>query len=58
MRKEVISILEDELNMKDFFAFAIDNISKYGDTDIFPFPIENHIFYDKKEETIKLFHCL
>lgn len=34
----------------DLFDLAIDNISRYGDTDIFPFPIENALFYDKKEE--------
>ena len=28
---------------------ATQNIAHYGDTDIFPFPTENHIFYDKSE---------
>jgi hypothetical protein len=27
---------------------ALNNISKFGDTDIFPFPIENMMFYDKE----------
>lgn len=30
----------------DFKNLAVCNISKYGDTDIFPFPIENALFYD------------
>jgi len=30
----------------DYFKMAVDNISKFGDTDIFPFPIENSLFYD------------
>ncbi|TNE53864.1 MAG: RNA-directed DNA polymerase [Bacteroidetes bacterium] len=34
----------------DHFRLAIDNISKFGDTDIFPFPIENALFYDKPNE--------
>jgi hypothetical protein len=34
----------------DLFDLAIDNISRYGDTDIFPFPIENFLFYDKKDD--------
>jgi hypothetical protein len=42
--------------MKSNFKFAIDNIIKYGDTDIFPFPIENHIFYDLKDKTIELLY--
>lgn len=29
---------------------AIANIAKYGDTDIFPYPIEKLIFYDKPNE--------
>lgn len=36
--------------MRKFFERAIDNVVKFGDTDIFPFPIENHIFFDKKTE--------
>jgi hypothetical protein len=42
------------MDMKQNFDLAIENITKYGDTDIFPFPIENHIFYDKKQETASL----
>lgn len=29
---------------------AAKNIAAYGDTDIFPFPTENHIFFDKSKE--------
>lgn len=35
--------------MRVFFSAAVDNIYKHGDTDIFPFPIENRIIYDQKE---------
>jgi hypothetical protein len=28
---------------------SLKNIANYGDTDIFPFPFENYIFYDKPE---------
>lgn len=37
---------------KKTIGLAIDNVTKYGDTDIFPFPIENHIFFDRKKEII------
>lgn len=40
--------------MREYFERAIANIIKHGDTDIFPYPIENLIFYDKKQETIDL----
>lgn len=35
-------------------AFAVENIIRYGDTDIFPYPLERQLFRDKKEETIDL----
>ncbi len=40
--------------MDKYFELAIDNITKYGDTDIFPFPLENLILYDNKAQTIEL----
>lgn len=40
--------------MKNFFEFAVNNIVKYGDTDILPFPIENLISYDLREKTVEL----
>lgn len=46
--------------MKDFIKnaleLAVDNIIKFGDTDVFPYPIENRIFYDSKPEILKLLH--
>ena len=40
----------------DYLKLAIKNISNYGDTDIFPFPMENSLFYDlanKVEELVR-----
>ncbi len=31
---------------------ALNNIDKYGDTDIFPYPIEKYIFYDSRKEVL------
>jgi hypothetical protein len=39
--------------MEESFKKALENIAKYGDTDIFPFPIETHIFFDKNSETLE-----
>src|SRR5690348_6246297 len=33
---------------------AVENISAWGDTDVFPFPVENHILHDQSEEVIQL----
>lgn len=33
---------------------AIQNVIKHGDTDIFPFPFENHAFFDKQADAVKL----
>lgn len=32
---------------------ALKNITQFGDTDIFPFPFENHVFYDYSEEMLQ-----
>jgi reverse transcriptase-like protein len=33
---------------------AVQNVIKHGDTDIFPFPFENHAFFDKETEVVEL----
>ncbi|WP_415754402.1 hypothetical protein [Pseudomonas leptonychotis] len=38
----------------DTFELAIKNIAKFGDTDIFPYPIENHIFNDMSVDVIEI----
>jgi hypothetical protein len=35
-------------------AKAIENVVKHGDTDIFPFPFENHAFFDKQTQITDL----
>lgn len=40
--------------MKRFFERAIANITTYGDTDIFPFPVENLVLFDKRVDTVDL----
>jgi len=40
--------------MEKFFQRALLNISQFGDTDIFPFPFENHVLFDKPAESIQL----
>lgn len=35
-----------------FLKLAVRNIAKYGDTDIFPFPIENYMFFDCEQLVI------
>lgn len=36
------------------FRRAVSNIASWGDTDVFPFPIENHIFHDMTEQAVSL----
>jgi Reverse transcriptase (RNA-dependent DNA polymerase) len=38
------------MTSKDDFVFALENISRWGDTDVFPFAPENHILFDKSSE--------
>jgi hypothetical protein len=39
---------------KQAASLAVQNIIKHGDTDIFPFPFENHAFFDRQTEIIDL----
>ncbi|MFZ6649016.1 RNA-directed DNA polymerase [Undibacterium sp. TJN25] len=40
--------------MENAFRAAVQNIARHGDTDVFPFPIENHVFFDKTEAVVAL----
>lgn len=40
--------------MQNFFRAAIENVYRHGDTDIFPFPIENRILHDRMEQVLPL----
>ena len=42
------------LDINEAIARALRNIAKFGDTDIFPFLFERHVFYDSREECQKL----
>jgi hypothetical protein len=33
---------------------AIDNIAAWGDTDVFPLPPENHVFFDRPDDVVAL----
>ncbi|MEV6286483.1 RNA-directed DNA polymerase [Kribbella sp. NPDC051770] len=40
------------------FKRAILNVAGWGDTDVFPFPIENHIFYDLPDDVLGALRAL
>jgi hypothetical protein len=42
------------MSMEKHFQAAIDNITHLGDTDVLPFPIENQIFFDKRNDAVQL----
>lgn len=39
--------------IKDAFRKAVQNVAEHGDTDVFPFPVENHVFHDKQDEVVQ-----
>ncbi|MFQ1783312.1 RNA-directed DNA polymerase [Aeromonas veronii] len=39
---------------REFLKKSVENIINHGDTDIFPFPVENLLFFDKKTEFIDI----
>lgn len=40
--------------MKDSFSKAVANITKHGDTDVFPLPIDNIILFDNHKDTVAI----
>ena len=39
---------------RDALVRAVQNVSSWGDTDVFPFPIENHVLHDKVDDVVAL----
>ena len=44
----------NKAQMRSAIRIALKNVVEYGDTDIFPFPLENHVFFDKMDEVSEL----
>jgi hypothetical protein len=42
------------MHIKAAFEAAVSNIARYGDTDVFPSPFENHVLFDKPSEVVGL----
>lgn len=42
------------MNFEQAIKASLRNIAKHGDTDIFPFPFETHVFFDKPDECCAL----
>jgi hypothetical protein len=39
---------------KTSIVLAIRNIAQHGDTDVFPYPLENHWFHDEEATVIEI----
>jgi Reverse transcriptase (RNA-dependent DNA polymerase) len=46
------------MNLEQSFRASIKNISKHGDTDIFPFPFETHLFHDNPDACVVILKTL
>lgn len=38
------------MNIEKAIDLALENVAKHGDTDVFPFPFETHVFFDNPKE--------
>ena len=38
------------MDISEAIRLSLKNVAKHGDTDIFPFPFENHLFFDFPKE--------
>jgi len=43
---------------RESLRLAVRNVAQHGDTDVFPFPIENHWFHDQEDEVIRLLKAI
>lgn len=41
-----------EMTLEEAMRLAVANVAGYGDTDVFPYPLENHVFHDKSQEVV------
>src|SRR5687767_11254682 len=39
---------------EDSLRFAVRNVAHWGDTDVLPFPLENHWFHDAEDDVVAL----
>lgn len=54
MNKNKLETLDNICALKRSFKRALENIAKYGDTDIFPHPLEKTIFHDSEDQVLEL----
>lgn len=46
------------LVQKEAMELAVKNIANFGDTDIFPFPIENRLFHDLPQAVVDVLRSI
>jgi hypothetical protein len=51
-REELSPQMVSKIEFRAAARMAVQNIIKHGDTDIFPFPVETHAFFDKAKEIV------
>ena len=44
--------------MEQYFRAAVKNIARLGDTDVFPFPVENQVFHDEPGRVVEILYRL
>ncbi|WP_082808116.1 RNA-directed DNA polymerase [Alcanivorax sp. NBRC 102028] len=42
------------MHIEEAIGIALKNVASHGDTDVFPFPFETHVFYDYPDECKKI----
>lgn len=46
------------MNMHEAIQVAVKNIASHGDTDIFPFPFEGHLFHDEPDRCVEIIETM
>lgn len=58
IRELLQALREADPSLRRFLDAALLNVERFGDTDVLPFPVENHVFFDKREQTLDLLQQL
>lgn len=45
---------DEVIFLREHFRLALRNVTDHGDTDIFPYPVENRVFRDEQNAVLDL----
>lgn len=50
--------VSDVISAGEAYDLAVRNVARWGDTDVFPFAPENHVFHDRRSDVVELLQAV